>query len=49
MDSVFKTLIVICIVLDYILIHIAWKRIENLEKWTKHLIERTAKINDEMS
>ena len=42
---IFKTLVAVSILLNTILIHIEWKRIENLEQWMLHLLKQS---NDEM-
>jgi len=36
-----NTLIAVALLLNTILIHIEWKRIENIEKWVLHLLEQT--------
>ncbi len=36
-----NTIIAVALLLNTILIHMAWKRIENLEKWVLHLLEQT--------
>ena len=40
-----NTIIAVALLLNTILIHMAWKRIENIEKWVLHLLEQT---EDEM-
>ena len=41
----FKILVAVSILLNGIVIHLEWKRIENLEKWMLHLLKQT---NDEL-
>ena len=36
----FKILISVCILLNGILIHIEWKRIESLEQWVIRILKR---------
>ena len=36
-----NTIIAVTLLLNTILIHIEWKRIENLEKWVLRLLEQT--------
>lgn len=43
----FKILLIVFILLDGIVISIAWKRIENLEKWVMHLIKQTERKESE--
>lgn len=38
---IFKTLVAVSILLNGILIHMEWKRIENLEQWVMHLMKQT--------
>ena len=35
-----NTIIAVALLLNTILIHMEWKRIENLEKWMLHLLEQ---------
>ena len=34
-------IIIVALICNTILLHIEWKRIENLEKWTMHLLEQS--------
>ena len=36
-----NTIIAVALLANTILIHMEWKRIENLEKWVLHLLEQT--------
>ena len=36
-----NTIIAVALLANTILIHMEWKRIENLEKWMLHLLEQT--------
>ncbi len=39
----FDVIMTIYIILNGIVVHIMWKRIENLEDWVMHLLEQTEK------
>ena len=38
---IFKILVAVSILLNGVVIHLEWKRIENLETWMLHLLEQT--------
>ena len=38
---IFKILVAVSILLNGVVIHLEWKRIENLEKWMLRLLEQT--------
>ena len=44
---IFKILVAVSILLNGIVIHLVWKRVENLEQWVMHLIKQTDRKENE--
>lgn len=40
-------MIIVALICNTILLHVEWKRIENLEKWTMHLLEQNERRADD--
>ena len=40
---IFKTLVAVSILLNGVVIHLVWKRVENLEQWVMHLMQTERK------